>query len=82
MNYQRTIYEDAPVQIEVPPALRHRRVEVIFLALDEEVDNGANGASVSDQGWPSDFVASTAGQFAGAPLVRAQPTYEARLELP
>jgi hypothetical protein len=82
MNYQRTIYEDAPKLIELPPALRHRRVEVIILALDE-AENGANGVGASDQGWPADFVAQTAGQWAGAPLVREQPiTYETRLDLP
>ncbi|MBE2240810.1 MAG: hypothetical protein IAE81_23700 [Caldilineaceae bacterium] len=82
MHYQRMIFEDAPAAVEVPPVLRHRRVEVIMLALDA-AENGANGVGASDQGWPADFVAQTAGQWAGAPLVREQPTTcETRLDLP
>jgi hypothetical protein len=38
---------------------------------------------LDELGWSKDFFAATAGQWAGEPLVREQPTdYETRLDLP
>jgi hypothetical protein len=48
------------------------------------VQAGEQPAPESDElGWSKDFFAATAGQWAGEPLVREQPTeYETRLDLP
>ena len=81
LTFQRTIYDVAPAVVEVPPELRQRRVEVIMLVLEEPSPNG-NGAGKDELGWPIGFFEETAGQWAGEPLVREQPTeYETRLEL-
>jgi hypothetical protein len=37
MNPSRIIYEDTPAYIPIPDELRHRKVEVIFWPLDDEV---------------------------------------------
>jgi hypothetical protein len=81
LTFQRTIYDVAPALVEVPLELRQRRVEVIILALEEQSPNG-NGGAMDALGWPAGFFEETAGQWAGEPLVREQPTeYETRLEL-
>ena len=36
MDAVRKIYEDVPDTIPVPPELRHRKVEVIILSLDDD----------------------------------------------
>lgn len=36
MNAIRQVYEAVPDSLPVPPSMRRRRVEVVFLALDEE----------------------------------------------
>lgn len=36
MNYARLIFDDTPALIPVPDHLQHRRVEVIFLLLDDD----------------------------------------------
>ncbi len=81
LTFQRTIYDAAPALVEVPLEMRQRRVEVIILALEEQSPNG-NGGTTDALGWPAGFFEETAGQWAGEPLVREQPTeYETRLEL-
>ena len=37
MNPARIIYEDTPAYIPIPDELRHRKVEVIFWPLDDEL---------------------------------------------
>ena len=82
MNYYRQIYTKAPQILEVPVDLQDRPVEVIILSLDGPAVVQLN-ADVPELGWSKDFFAATAGQWAGAPLVREQPTdYETRLDLP
>ena len=82
MNYYRRAFARAPHVLEVPPALQDRPVEVIILPLDDQsVEHPATERDAL--GWPEDFFAATAGQWAGEPLVREQPTdYETRLDLP
>jgi hypothetical protein len=36
MSYVRLIFDDTPAFIPVPAHLKHRRVEVIFLLLDDD----------------------------------------------
>ncbi len=82
MNYYRQIYTKAPRVLEVPPELQDRPVEIIILTLDEQaIEPQTVGRDIL--GWPADFFTATAGQWAGDPLVREQPTdYETRLDLP
>ena len=82
MNYYRQVYTKAPHVLEVPPELRDRPVEIIILTLDEHAIEPPP-VERDELGWPVDFFAATAGQWAGDPLVREQPTdYETRLDLP
>ena len=82
MTYYRQVYTKAPHILDVPRDLQDRPVEVIILPLD--VQAGEQPAPELDElGWSKDFFAATAGQWAGEPLVREQPTdYETRLDLP
>ncbi|HRW50344.1 MAG: hypothetical protein M9936_17910 [Caldilinea sp.] len=89
-TFRRTVYDNAPDVIEVPPELRQHRVEVIIIALEEEpvlpIDAPETAESVSrpfdDRGWPVGFFEATSGQWQGTPLVRDQPTsYELREDL-
>lgn len=78
MKALRQIYDSIPPTIECPEDLRSRRVEVVFLALDE-VD-GQVGAVTPD--WPAGLFERTAGAWQGEPLQRApQGEYEQRPEL-
>ncbi|MCX6045312.1 MAG: hypothetical protein NT075_09370 [Chloroflexi bacterium] len=80
MNYFRQIIEELPETIIAPPELRHRRVEIIILPLDEVIGNGKSTA-VDANGWPLGFFEETEGRWAGEPLVREpQGEYETRLE--
>lgn len=82
MNYYRQIYTKAPQVLEVPADLQDRPIEVIILSLNGPVVEQL-GIEVDELGWSKDFFAATAGQWAGEPLVREQPTdYETRLDLP
>jgi len=82
MNYYRQVYTKAPHVLEVPLELRDRPVEIIILTLDEQAIK-PQPVELDELGWPVDFFAATAGQWAGDPLVREQPTdYETRLDLP
>jgi hypothetical protein len=67
-----------PPEIEIPEALRSRRVEVVFLELDEDEAHGV----VADVDWPDGLFERTAGAWQGEPLERApQGEYERRQEL-
>lgn len=82
MTYYRQVYTKAPHAVDVPIDFQDRPVEVIILPLD--VQAGEQPPPELDElGWSKDFFAATAGQWAGEPLVREQPTeYETRLDLP
>ncbi len=70
----RQIIEDPQDVIPIPPELRHRRTEVIFIAIDQEP-----GAAVTSQGKPT--LASLAGCWKGESLERGpQGDYETRQE--
>jgi hypothetical protein len=43
MNHARLIYDDTPEFIPVPNELRHRKIEVIFLPLDDNTDIQTSG---------------------------------------
>jgi hypothetical protein len=77
----RQIYEDMPPVLTVPVEMRHKRVEVILLALDD-LEAAKPGPAVDANGWPLDFFEKTAGCLADDPVERApQGDYEQRLEL-
>ena len=73
MNYYRQVYAKAPQVLEVPPELQDRPVEIIILSLEEQAVKQQDG-ELDELGWPKNFFAATAGQWAGEPLVREQPT--------
>jgi hypothetical protein len=66
----RQIYEDLPATIEVPAGLRHRRVEVILLPLDEAVKQNGEQA-VDANGWPIGFLEET---FGSVPDIVERPS--------
>ncbi len=77
MNAIREIYEDAPESIAIPESFRHRRVEIVLIALDEIA-----AEAVDANGWPVGFFERTAGCLVADPIERApQGDYEARKEL-
>lgn len=82
MSFYRQIYVKAPHVLKIPPDFQDQPVEIIILSLEAQADQ--TPATERDElGWPVDFFAATAGQWAGEPLVREQPTdYETRLDLP
>jgi hypothetical protein len=43
----RRLIDDPPDVIPIPPEFRHRRTEVIFIALDQEPEAAASGVEVS-----------------------------------
>ena len=78
MRTFRRIYESLPPEIEIPEALRSRRVEVVFLELDDEETQGV----VIKAGWPDRLFERTAGAWQGKPLERASHSeYERRQDL-
>ncbi len=78
MRALRQIYDSMPPQIEIPEDLRSRRVEVVFLELEE--DETQTVATKGD--WPEGLYERTAGAWQGEPLERApQGDYERRPEL-
>ena len=79
LTFQRTIYDLAPAVIEMPLALRQRRVEVIILALDEPTTNGAATATDAN-GWPVGFAERTYGSIPDFPDRAPQGEYEIREE--
>lgn len=81
MSHYRHVFEKLPASIRVPSELRHRRVEVILLPLDEAMAQETD-SMLDELGWPPGFFERTAGQWSGAPLLReSQGEYEAREEL-
>ena len=78
MRALRQIYDVLPSTIEIPEDLRCRRVEVVFLELDDR--ESSEVALKAD--WPEGLFERTAGAWQGEPLERvAQGEYEQRLEL-
>jgi hypothetical protein len=68
MQAVRKIYEHIADKISIPEELRHRRVEVIMLPLEEP-----------NKKWPDKFFEMTAGCLVDDPIERApQSEYEAR----
>ena len=61
----------------MPPDLQSRRVEIVFLALEES--NAADLASNAD--WPAGLFERTAGAWQGELLREHQGDYEQRREL-
>jgi len=66
MKALRQIYDSIPPTIECPKDLRSRRVEVVFLALDDAEAQ----VSVFTPGWPEGLFERTAGAWQGEPLQR------------
>ena len=65
MNVVRQIYDNLPETIKAPKSLKNRRVEVIMLTLDEEIESQkADGPKKDCQ--IDDFI----GAWTGEPLVR------------
>lgn len=78
MKALRQIYDSMPPTIECPEDLRSRRVEVVFLALD---DAEAQVSAITPA-WPEGLFERTAGAWQGDPLRRLpQGEYEQRPEL-
>jgi hypothetical protein len=78
MEGSRKIFDDMPDVIPVPAHLRHRRVEVIMLTLDDESAPLEEGNH-----WPPGFFEATEGAWQGEIPERApQGEYEQRDELP
>jgi hypothetical protein len=65
MRALRKIYESMPPQIEVPDELHSRRVEVLFLDLEED-----ETPTVTEAHWPEGLFERTAGAWQGEPLQR------------
>ncbi len=63
--------------IKIPEDLRHRRVEVVFLELD---DSGGTGVALVDD-WPAGLYERTAGAWQGELFREPQGEYEQRLEM-
>jgi hypothetical protein len=72
------IIEDAPDYVAVPEAMRHRRLELIFRPLDDDIRTETSDA----RGWPLGFFEQFSGCLAADPIQRPeQGDYEQRLEL-
>ena len=76
MNAIRQIYDDAPESIVIPESFRHRRVEVLLIALDEIAIE-----AVDASGWPVGFFERTFGSIPDFPEREPQGEYEQREEL-
>ena len=78
MNVIRKIrkVKEGTISIDMPPALLHRKVEIIIIPLDE-VSGG--GGQKREKKWPAGFFDTTAGCFADDPIQRGlQGEYEIR----
>ena len=76
MDYFRRTYENAPPTITIPANLRHRKVEIIILPLEEKENSVVE---VDANGYPLGFFEETAGCLADDPIERApQGEYELR----
>ena len=73
VNPVRRIIEDAPEFIQVPPELRHQRLEVIIWPLEPVQE-----PTVMPE-WPAGLFERTAGAWQGEPLMREpQGDFESR----
>lgn len=77
MHATRQIYEDAPDTINIPDMFRHRRTEVIFIAIDEPAELQNTQQSPKKDLGIADFF----GCFPDFPARERQGDYENRLEL-
>ncbi len=77
MRALRKIYDSLPPMIEIPRDLRSRRVEVVFLDLDECEASSV----VLNADWPEGLFERTAGAWHGELLREPQGEYEQRQEL-
>lgn len=60
MSYVRLIFDDTPAFIPVPAHLQHRRVEVIFLLLDDDnVESSSSTDTTLENPRPCSNVAKT-----------------------
>ncbi|MCE7983041.1 MAG: hypothetical protein DYG89_17795 [Caldilinea sp. CFX5] len=84
MTYFRQIIDEVPETITVPIELRHRRVEIIILPLDEASTNGTvhneQTVAVDANGWPLGFFEETFGSIPDFPEREPQGNYEVREE--
>ncbi|MGZ8158419.1 MAG: hypothetical protein ACXWT1_14450 [Methylobacter sp.] len=77
MHAIRQIYEDAPDTINMPDMFRHRRTEVIFIAIDEPAEpQNTQPMFQKDLG-----IAEFFGCIPDFPVREQQGEYENRLEL-
>ena len=60
MNAIRLLYDAVPDHVSVPPTMRRRRVEVVFLALDEDV-------APTQAGWSQGIIEQTAATLPDLP---------------
>lgn len=76
MNAVRQIYDDAPESVTVPVGLRHRCLEIVFLALD----NGTRSLEDTEvpAAWPEGFFEQTAGALPDLPEREAQGEHQRR----
>lgn len=80
MNAIRQVYDTVPDSLPVPPSMRRRRVEVVFLALDEETVPPLT-ESIRDD-WPAGFFEQTAGAIPDLPERDTQGEHPTREPLP
>lgn len=84
MTYFRQIINGVTETITIPMELRHRRVEIIILPLDEVGGNGTeqNGKTdaVDANGWPLGFFEQTFGSIPDFPERETQDDFEVREE--
>ena len=77
MRALRQIYDSLPPVIEIPKDFRTRRVEVVFLEIEE---SDAPGIALNAD-WPEGLFERTAGAWQGELLRESQGEYEQRLEI-
>lgn len=77
MRALRQIYDSLPPMIEIPKDLRSRRVEVVFLELEQSEASGV----VLNADWPEGLFERTSGAWQGELLREPQGEYEQRQEL-
>lgn len=77
MNTIRQIYEVAPDTIKIPDMFRHRRTEVIFIAIDEPIELPNSQATLQKDIAVAEFF----GCFPDFPAREQQGEYENRLDL-
>jgi hypothetical protein len=72
MNAIRLVYDAVPDSLPVPPSMRRRHVEVVFLALDEELAPNQDEAARTDS--PGEILEPTAVALAELP----EPEHQGR----